>query len=188
MSADTIFAVTDFRGDLVGNVTGSLSGGTVTGDVYGNLYRPGGTTPVLNTGTGGVEPRLYGNVTGNITGDLLGDVTGNVQGVLYGSVISEDSTTTIVNASSGLITGDINSSGTSTFNNIVVEGALDFTTFALNEITVNTLLQVDGTANLAVANIFAGDIDNTRIGSTTPSTIRGTTIEATTKFVGDIAG
>lgn len=54
-------------------------------------------------------------------------------------------------------------------------------------------LFIDGVANIDslvadTADINAGTIDNTSVGATTASTVRGTTITATTGFSGDITG
>jgi hypothetical protein len=54
-------------------------------------------------------------------------------------------------------------------------------------------LYIDGVANIDslvadTADINAGTIDNTSVGATTASTVRGTTITATTGFSGDITG
>jgi hypothetical protein len=80
-----------------------VSGGTIDNAVIG------GTTPSVGTFTNltatvGITGNLTGNVTGNVTGNITGAVTGNV---------------------TGNVTGDITSAGTSTFNNVTVNGTLD---------------------------------------------------------------
>lgn len=71
----------------------------------------------------------------------------------------------------GNVTGDINSSGTSNFNDVEINSNL--------------------TANSAILNtvsISGGDIDNTNIGQYTPSLITGTVISAVTNFIGSLDG
>jgi len=131
----------DVTGDLTGDVTGDLTG-NVTGNVTGNLdgivgsSSPaagsfttvstsgqatlatvdvnggsidgtiiGASTAAAITGTTITGTSLVGPVTGNVTGDLTGDVTGDL---------------------TGDVTGNVNaSSGSSTFNNVVIDGTLN---------------------------------------------------------------
>jgi sugar lactone lactonase YvrE len=91
-----------------------LTGGTVNGIVIG------GSTPQAITGTTvtastGFVGGLTGNVTGNLTGNVTGNVIGNVTGDLTGNVTA--------------------SSGTTTLNNLVVNGTADFTNTKLVNIT-----------------------------------------------------
>jgi hypothetical protein len=91
-----------------------LTGGTVNGIVIGGSTPQAitGTTVTANTGfVGG----LTGNVTGNLTGNVTGNVIGNVTGDLTGNVTA--------------------SSGTTTLNNLVVNGTADFTNTKLVNIT-----------------------------------------------------
>ena len=81
-----------------------INGGTVDGAVIG------ATTPAAITGTTitantGITGTLTGNVTGNVTGNLTGNVTGNITGNVTGNVTA--------------------SSGTSTFNDVVINGGLN---------------------------------------------------------------
>jgi hypothetical protein len=94
-----------------------LTGGTVNGVVIGGSTPLAitGTTVTANTGfvgglTGDVTGNLTGNVTGNVTGDLTGDVTGNLTA----------------------------STGTTTVNNLVVNGTVDFTDTKLTNISTPT--------------------------------------------------
>jgi hypothetical protein len=94
-----------------------LTGGTVNGIVIG------GSTPQAITGTTvtastGFVGGLTGNVTGNLTGNVTGNVIGNVTGDLTGNVTA--------------------SSGTTTLNNLVVNGTADFTNTKLVNITTPT--------------------------------------------------
>lgn len=91
--------------------TADINGGTLDNTVIG------GTTPSAITGTNitanvGFSGNLTGNVAGNVTGNVTGDVTGNVTGDVTGNVTA--------------------ASGTTTLNNLVINGTVDFT---------NTLLQ-----------------------------------------------
>jgi hypothetical protein len=86
----------------------AISAGTINGAVIG------GSSPLAITGTNitantGFSGPLTGAVTGNVTGNLTGNVTGNVTGNITGNV-----------------TGNVTAaSGTSTFNNVTISGALD---------------------------------------------------------------
>ena len=88
--------------------TADINAGTIDGAVIG------GSSPLAITGTNitantGFSGPLTGAVTGNVTGNLTGNVTGNVTGNITGNV-----------------TGNVTAaSGTSTFNNVTISGALD---------------------------------------------------------------
>ena len=86
----------------------AISAGTINGAVIGGSSPLAitGTNITANTGfSGPLTGAVTGNVTGNVTGDLTGNVTGNVTGNLTGNVTA--------------------ASGTSTFNNVTISGALD---------------------------------------------------------------
>jgi hypothetical protein len=94
--------------------TADINGGTIDGTTIGT------TTPAAITGTtvtatsfvGPVTGAVTGNVTGNVTGDLTGDVTGN-----------------------------ITSSGSSSFNNVTIDGTLNMnagTTATITNLTSPT--------------------------------------------------
>jgi len=111
------------------------------------------------------------NVVGDITAnsisttegfrtDLVGNVTGNVTGNLTGDIYSSNGT-------------KILDSGTDGTN----------ATF-IGQVT-GTIIGV-GQSSFTRADISSGYIDNTIIGSTTASSIIGTTIKANTGFIGDI--
>ena len=82
----------------------------------------------------------------------------------------------------GDITGNITSTGLSIFQDLQVDGDLNFEALTINNLTINVdavverNLQVDGTATLTVANITGGNIDATPIGVTQPSTGRFTSV------------
>jgi hypothetical protein len=94
--------------------TADINGGTIDGTTIGT------TTPAAITGTtvtatsfvGPVTGAVTGNVTGNVTGDLTGDVTGN-----------------------------ITSTGSSSFNNVTIDGTLNMnagTTATITNLTSPT--------------------------------------------------
>jgi hypothetical protein len=91
-------------------VTGGTSAGVaITGGTINNTPI-GGTTAAAVTGTTvtattGFVGAITGGVTGNVTGNLTGNVTGNVTGALTGNVTA--------------------SSGSSSFNNVTINGTLD---------------------------------------------------------------
>lgn len=81
-----------------------INGGTIDGAVIGGSSAAAVTGTTITANTGFVGP-LTGAVTGNVTGNLTGNVTGNVTGDLTGNVTA--------------------SSGTSSFNNVTINGGLD---------------------------------------------------------------
>jgi hypothetical protein len=95
-----------------------LTGGTVNGIVIG------GSTPQAITGTTvTASTGFVGGLTGNVTGNLTGNVTGNVAGNLTGNV-----------------TGNVTaSSGTTTLNDLVVNGTADFTNTKLTNVVTPTV-------------------------------------------------
>jgi sugar lactone lactonase YvrE len=94
-----------------------LTGGTVNGVVIGatNPLAITGSTVTANTGfVGGLTGNVTGNVTGNLTGNVTGDLTGNVTGNVTAST------------------------GTTTLNNLVVNGTADFTATKLVNVSTPT--------------------------------------------------
>ena len=83
--------------------TADIDGGTVDGAQIG-AASPSTITGTTVTATNFVGP-IAGAVTGNVTGNLAGNVTGDVGGDLTGHVTA--------------------SSGTSSFNNVTINGSLD---------------------------------------------------------------
>ena len=94
--------------------TADINGGTVDNTVIG------ATTPAAITGTTITGTSFVGPVTGNVTGNLTGNVTGNV---------------------TGDVTGNITSSGSSSFNNVTIDGTLNMnagTTATITNLTSPT--------------------------------------------------
>ena len=118
-------ATATVTGTLTANGTFASSNAVITGGSI-NSTPIGASTPstivgstiTANTGfVGGLTGNVTGNVTGNLTGNVTGDLTGNVTGNVTAS------------------------SGTTTLNNLVVNGTADFTATKL----VNVSTPVAGT-------------------------------------------
>jgi len=113
----TLTATAGLSGPLTSS-SATITGGTINGAVIGGSSAQAitGTTVTASTGfVGG----LTGNVTGNTTGTHTGAVTGNVTGNLTGNV-----------------TGNVTAaSGTSTFNNVTIDGTLDMSSGTVGTIT-----------------------------------------------------
>jgi len=86
--------------------------------------------------------------------------------------------------------------GTATIASVVATAAT-ISSGTINNTTIGATTAADGTfvnltvstaATIASAAISAGTINNTTIGATTASTVRGTTITATTGFTGALTG
>ena len=86
--------------------------------------------------------------------------------------------------------------GTATIASVVAAAAT-ISSGTINNTTIGATTAADGTfvnltvntaATIASAAISAGTINNTTIGATTATTVRGTTITATTGFSGDLTG
>jgi hypothetical protein len=96
----------------------AISGGTINGAVIGGVTPQAitGTTVTASTGfVGALTGNVTGNVTGNTAGVHTGAVTGNVTGNLTGNVTA--------------------STGTSTFNNVQIDGTLDMSSGTVGTIT-----------------------------------------------------
>jgi len=97
--------------------TVTISGGNIDGVIGANT--PAAITGTVITANTNFAGDITGNVTGNVTGNLTGNVTGNVTGDVTGDV-----------------TGNITaSSGTSTFNNVTINGTLDMDSTTSQTIT-----------------------------------------------------
>jgi hypothetical protein len=133
-------------GGISGTVTSSnavLTGGTINNVVIG------GTTPQTITGTTitstvGFVGNLTGNVTGNTTGTHTGAVAGNVTGNVTGN-----------------LTGNVTAaSGTSTFENVTINGSLDMNSATGSTITgLSTPTADSDAANKAYVDSVAQGID-----------------------------
>ena len=135
----TLNATSGITGTLTGDVTGNLTGnvdGDVTGDVIGAL-----TGDVTGNLTGNVEGDLTGDVTGNLTGNVTGDTSGTHTGPVVGNV-----------------TGSITDTGTSTFEDVIINGTLDMTDGAIQNLTSPTL-EKDATNKLYVDGEITGLAD-----------------------------
>lgn len=109
------------------NITSpTITGGTINNSVIGGST-PNAITGTTVTATTGFVGGLTGAVTGNVTGNLTGNVTGNVTGDLTGNVTA--------------------SSGSSTFNNVTVNGTLDVTGTTIANVTDPTNAQDAATKN-----------------------------------------
>ncbi len=82
--------------------TADINGGTIDGATIG------ATSASTITGTTITGTSLVGPVTGNVTGNTAGTHTGPVTGAVTGN-----------------LTGNVSSSGTSTFNNVTIDGTLN---------------------------------------------------------------
>ena len=110
-------ALTGTWSNLGSVTTIDINGGTIDNAAI-NSTPIGATTPAVVTGsivtaTTGFVGGLSGNITGNVTGNLTGNVTGNVVGAVTGNV-------------TGDLSGNVTAaSGTSTFNDVAINGGLD---------------------------------------------------------------
>ena len=86
-----------------------LTGGSVNNMVIGASTAAAITGTLITANT-----NFAGNITGNVTGNVTGNITGNTTGDLTGNVTA--------------------GSGTSTFNNLVINGTVDFNTAVLTDL------------------------------------------------------
>ena len=94
--------------------TADINGGTADNMVIGSTTRAAGNFTTVNANAG-ITGDLTGNVTGNITGNIVGNITGNITGDVTGNVTA--------------------SSGTTTLNNLTVNGTTNFTSTTLTNVT-----------------------------------------------------
>ena len=106
--------------------TADINGGTIDGSVIGAASAQAitGTTVVSTAGFTGA---LAGNVTGNLDGNVTGNLTGNVDGDLTGNVTA--------------------ATGTTTLNDLIVNGTVDFTSTALLNVSDPVSAQQASTKN-----------------------------------------
>jgi hypothetical protein len=103
-----------------------INGGTADNMVIGGSTRAAGSFTTVNANAG-ITGNLTGNVTGNLTGNITGNITGDVTGDLTGNVTA--------------------SSGTTTLNNLTVNGTANFTATALTNVVDPTSAQDAATKN-----------------------------------------
>ena len=87
-------------GNVVLGSSVTIAGGTINNTPVGNTTPSTGAFTTLSASSG-----ITGNLTGNVTGNLTGNVTGNLTGNVTGNITAN--------------------SGTSTFNNVTINGTLD---------------------------------------------------------------
>lgn len=114
--------------------TADINGGTADNMVIGGSTRAAGSFTTVNANAG-ITGDLTGNVTGNVTGNITGNVTGNVTGDLTGNVTA--------------------SSGTTTLNNLTVNGTANFTSTALTNVVDPTNAQDAATKNYVDTELSA---------------------------------
>jgi len=102
--------------------TVDINGGNIDGTIIGASSAAAITGTTITASSG-----FVGNLTGNITGDIDGDITGNITGNVTGNVTA--------------------SSGTSTFNNVTVNGTLDVTGTTIANVTDPSNAQDAATKN-----------------------------------------
>jgi len=134
-------ATANVTGTLTANGTFASSNAVLTGGSI-NSTPIGATTPSTIVGsTITANTGFVGGLTGNVTGNLTGNVTGNVTGDLTGNV-----------------TGNLTAgSGTTTLNNLVVNGAVDFNAAVLSDLgspVVSTDAATKGYVDTAVSNVI----------------------------------
>jgi SpoU rRNA methylase family enzyme len=115
-------ATATVTGTLTANGTFASSNAVITGGSVNSTPIGASTASTVRGTTVTATTGFVGGLTGNVTGNLTGNVTGNVTGDLTGNV-----------------TGNVTaSSGTTTLNNIVINGTADFTNTQLTNITTPT--------------------------------------------------
>jgi len=158
----TLTATAGLSGPLTSS-SATITGGTINGAVIGGSSAQAitGTTVTASTGfVGG----LTGNVTGNTTGTHTGAVTGNVTGNLTGNV-----------------TGNVTAaSGTSTFNNVTIDGTLDMSSGTVGTITG---LATPTNASDAATKGYVDTADNLKL-NLSGGTMSGAIAMGTNKITG----
>ena len=111
-----------------------LTGGSVNNIVIGASTAAAITGTLITANT-----NFAGNITGNVTGNITGNVTGNSTGNLTGNVTA--------------------GSGTSTFNNLVINGTVDFNTAVLTDLgspSNSTDAATKGYVDTEITNLIGG--------------------------------
>jgi hypothetical protein len=112
----------------------TFTGGTINGMVIGGSSAAAITGTVVTAST-----NFAGNITGNVTGNVTGNITGNISGDVTGNVTA--------------------GSGTSTFNNLVVNGTVDFTDTVLTNLaspSSDTDAATKGYVDTQLTNLVGG--------------------------------
>jgi hypothetical protein len=180
-------------GTLVGNTlsntvvsssltsVGTLSNLTVTSPIQGTIVGNAGTATKLQS------PRKINGVNFDGSQDIVIPIysvdAGSITGTTLGSSVVNSSLTSVGTLSSLTTSGNVVIGG-----NLTVNGT---TTTVSNETVTNTetitgALVVNGTLSGAGVSTYLASPP--AIGGTTASTIRGTTITATTGFTGNLTG
>ena len=111
-----------------------LTGGSVNNMVIGASTAAAITGTLITANT-----NFAGNITGNVTGNVTGNITGNTTGDLTGNVTA--------------------GSGTSTFNNLVINGTVDFNTAVLTDLgspSNSTDAATKGYVDTEITNLIGG--------------------------------
>lgn len=114
--------------------TVDINGGNIDGAAIGSTTTSSGAFTTLSA-SGGITGTLTGNVTGNVTGDITGDVTGDLTGNVTAAT------------------------GSSSFNNVTINGSLNMnagTSATITNLTapVNTLdAATKGYVDTSIANL-----------------------------------
>ena len=131
--------------------TAVISGGSVDDTPIGATTASTGAFTTLASSSG-ITGALTGNVTGNVTGDIYSE-DGQVKILENGS---DGTNATFTGAVTGDVTGNISaSSGTSTFENVTVNGTIDFTQAVLSDVADPTNAQDAATKNYVDTELSA---------------------------------
>jgi trimeric autotransporter adhesin len=116
-------ATATVTGTLTANGTFASSNAVITGGSVNSTPIGASTASTVRGTTVTATTGFVGGLTGNVTGNLTGNITGNVAGNLTGNV-----------------TGNVTaSSGTTTLNDLVVNGTADFTNTKLTNVVTPTV-------------------------------------------------
>jgi hypothetical protein len=136
-----------------------INAGTIDGAVIGGASAQA-ITGTLVTASTGFSGGLTGNVTGNVDGNLTGNVTGNVAGDLTGNVTA--------------------SSGTSSFNDVTINGGLNMN--AGTSATITNLTSPTSSGDAATKG-YVDDADALKL-NLSGGTMSGAIAMGTSKITG----